>query len=1309
METSTWERSQGRALASGTVKYSVRPPNVYTNVNTPRRNALALDSPSNGGLFRGLGFHVHEDKSNGIAPDEAAEFVRKSIQRNGGSISPIPSLDMVSIIIIPKITTYTIQPRPSPPSSSSYTSRPLGAGTSGDAYGMPAPAPAPAPALVHYAPLSNEFAWGDPAFYDAKQTWTPDLLIRYFEETVRDGQVIQRRKVVVKRDWIGACFRAGRVLGDADDWGGLRIRGTYDLPPLTPMPTPWTSITPHLYPAPRQKHSSSQGPFAAAPSHQPIQWEHPRPNRSQAQNLWVPFDSAPAQERPKGHIWTSYHPYSHTTRRQPVISSDNARQFQPIDTACYPPPYRREAAQYPPESSGCGASGSITHSTPITPITPMNVARYHAIQVPSQATAGQPPHNPPQPWSHNAHFFQNTQSTQSDHGVVRSNYDSTQILTDGTSFGPSNPLTAQRPSKNRHRSEGHPAAIDLSRPCTSSAVAQGAQPRPVFVDGRGSALTFHLPAKYSEFLQRAIESGGGRIRSAHKAQFIILPTTVIESATAVIRRGGGREGLDRWGAQKWLVSEQWIIECLSRGRTIHPGPFLLRDATLGQVHPPIFQMSKTSRSILDNGQHMQTEMQTPSSAGTSQVGGKQLTSQLPDPPDHSSSEPVMIDITVPEACTPPNTLDLSIEPQPLVPSQETRTTPHPPTTPATETPAPVSLLSMSTADEANLTLLRYEFEAKPESQSSFDFLVDMHAKYPDVKWSVLFLSKKFRNMARAATLEIEHTILPAPVAHSAPESPPRVSADQRSSQLKEAATTPRERKTKYRKGETKEQRKKARAKAKGKTVDQMIAGLLDVKKKKKKTKRSHPKKPQFPKESLALCDLWSEEGEDDHPVTTDSSTSAEAVSEDLSFAAESLVNAHRIGATTRAASDDAGRTQNDPLAYPNRRSQLSAAEAESSLSSDDVPSAPPTDAEHNHEPADRSAPADISMEVRPPDSVSHAAGYDEEQTTSLIRLFAGEIRADPAAENEIPGHDAADDQARPISSVEATKPFNSPQAAEHPCHPPNDVNVAPVLKDYPVWIDMTGSTHLCALLGEGPSPTLSAGSMPESPLMHLPSSLPPSPVSKPPNIDLPNNDSYGNLYNNGYEGDVDIDSDADRTLVDLEDTNSGLDKNGTYPFAPGASPTDASSVSNGALGIICGNVQKNQTIIELGLLIPDSSDQDYAEGEGETAASETTTHTHDTSIQEHQEGPSMIRKRKWTYDNDDAQKRALCDMMEGEHNSGHAAVREGSYADMRSSDSGDETEEDIPLRLLERESTTGSNDMSGEKGTSEPKWSLQVR
>ncbi|WWC92008.1 uncharacterized protein L201_006962 [Kwoniella dendrophila CBS 6074] len=146
-------------------------------------------------LFQDIGFYVHHSSDSSGEPSHKS-FLDVIIESYGGSIYPIPSKLEVQIILIdlpesqPRCQNYLI-------------------------------------------PLDNNSIWMDPEKLDQEEGWTPELLIRYFEDTIRDSVRIKGRKVVLGYEWIKTCLKVQKVLGQEDDWGGWRVRGTYD--PLFPQ------------------------------------------------------------------------------------------------------------------------------------------------------------------------------------------------------------------------------------------------------------------------------------------------------------------------------------------------------------------------------------------------------------------------------------------------------------------------------------------------------------------------------------------------------------------------------------------------------------------------------------------------------------------------------------------------------------------------------------------------------------------------------------------------------------------------------------------------------------------------------------------------------------------------------------------------------------------------------------------------------------------------------------------------------------------------------------------------------------------
>ncbi|WWC95072.1 hypothetical protein V866_001924 [Kwoniella sp. B9012] len=135
-------------------------------------------------LFDGIGFYVHPIAKENILNSP----IGKEVMNHHGIIYPFPSLDQVKIIIIP-----------------------------------------PIPSPVNLIPLDPNFVWLDPDTLDEFRGWTPELLVRYFEDTIRNGDVIEGRKVVVGYGWVEKSLRAGRMLEREDNWAGWRVRGSYDI------------------------------------------------------------------------------------------------------------------------------------------------------------------------------------------------------------------------------------------------------------------------------------------------------------------------------------------------------------------------------------------------------------------------------------------------------------------------------------------------------------------------------------------------------------------------------------------------------------------------------------------------------------------------------------------------------------------------------------------------------------------------------------------------------------------------------------------------------------------------------------------------------------------------------------------------------------------------------------------------------------------------------------------------------------------------------------------------------------------------
>ncbi|WVF67387.1 hypothetical protein IAT40_002143 [Kwoniella sp. CBS 6097] len=1043
--------------------------------NYPGTVFSAMQQQHNGLLFRRLNFYLHEPKCKDGAPDAFAEILRATVQVSGGRIYPIPSLDHVSIIIIPTIPTYSYQPdSPACPSSTSTSNS--------DSTTRHAP--------IHYAPLSNHFAWGDPDTYDSKGTWTPELLIRYFEETIRTGQVVKRRKVVVTREWVGACFRAGRVLGDGDDWGGYRIRGTYDLSPPKQTPLP---MDPLIYSGEGQQAFMAQQPNP--PPVRPIlgTQQQNMSIHSQAQNLLVPPPPS-IIERSKRHEWTSFHPL-HSARHQPILAPRNSgANLSPIDTTIYPPPFGFATETHPAQVGGLSRprATTIMPPTPITPITPVHLSTNQNPRVPSQGIQW--------PSGFMPHFLQHDLDTI--HQFP--NAQGATTLSAQSTMGPPPPVTATAPHLQHHVAsaqrppDGLPDLGPLLRTNQASMSSistsgnQIMQIEPIFVDGHGQPLTFHLPAKNSNNLQRTIEFAGGKITSDTKAQFVILPSHFIDTARALLKAGDGTDcsELYRWGQAKSLVSEQWIDGCLKRGHTIDPFPFMLKinnepatgvakrhHADSSQTRDvPTSKKSRVTVTVAtaplvpsQSASEIPSTLRTDSSTSTQRISSPQLLLKPLEAPHPKQIQPEtsckLLTAASAEADITPSSLTLELNhvntPQTLLDALAGPFRQEQPAGDAKplESVAPTKLiknnsskkpgalgeeclgtsakatssplLEWSADDDANLNLLLKHLQQKRPDQSPFDFLAEMHISYPSVKWSTLYLSKRFGNLLQDfPTLDAQSTVSPAEFTPFVPSVLPVSSATNAPPKFKSNTHT----RTLHTRDKDRKNKKK---KVKTKTVDKMIANLL------RRKRKGRPKKHE--PEERDLDDLWSED--------------------DGSLASGTL----------EGFQPQSNPAENDNEADTCEREQIdvrdTAVQADPAMRNDTLTIAPPH--------VDAIVPADPTVNLTE-SAFTPAPAQDEGLGFGLVHWESEPHDVD---------HVLVSRDSSPLSS-------QSPHLLE----------IFPsIFPDLPTWIDLAGIIHRCVVLGEEVSPSNVSYSMPDSPLTPLPSSPPcPCPcASSLPNIETP--------------------------------------------------------------------------------------------------------------------------------------------------------------------------------------------------------------
>nr|XP_019001236.1 uncharacterized protein I203_05941 [Kwoniella mangroviensis CBS 8507]OCF64697.1 hypothetical protein I203_05941 [Kwoniella mangroviensis CBS 8507] len=256
-------------------------------------------------LFDGLGFYVHPIVEEHIINSP----IGKAITSRQSIIYPLPSLDQVQIIVIPLM-------------------------------------PFSGPMSKGLKPLDPNFVWLDPDTLNDTRSWTPELLVRYFEDTIRKGEVIEGRKVVVGYGWVEKCLKAGRVLGSEDDWDGWRVRPAFH-------------VVRHSRPYLQQTYTSESQP----PVLQPIL------SRALPSGTNIPIPELIASETAKDY----------TTRQS------NLKKY----SESQPPYYPKE--RYHPYPTPSGASLTHERARPLQPLLTLDKPLHHRkrgnktpIIVPSQ-------------------------------------------------------------------------------------------------------------------------------------------------------------------------------------------------------------------------------------------------------------------------------------------------------------------------------------------------------------------------------------------------------------------------------------------------------------------------------------------------------------------------------------------------------------------------------------------------------------------------------------------------------------------------------------------------------------------------------------------------------------------------------------------------------------------------------------------------------------------------------------------------------------------------------------------------------------
>ncbi|OCF77502.1 hypothetical protein I204_01490 [Kwoniella mangroviensis CBS 8886] len=510
-------------------------------------------------LFDGLGFYVHPIVEEHIINSP----IGKAITSRQSIIYPLPSLDQVQIIVIPLM-------------------------------------PFSGPMSKGLIPLDPNFVWLDPDTLNDTRSWTPELLVRYFEDTIRKGEVIEGRKVVVGYGWVEKCLKAGRVLGSEDDWDGWRVRPAFH-------------VVRHSRPYLQQTYTSESQP----PVLQPIL------SRALPSGTNIPILELIASETAKDYTTRQsnlkkysesqppyypkerYHPYP--TPSGASLTNERARPLQPLLTLDKPLHHRKRGNKTPiivPSQKIIKARYSVRTGSnlqlqmPILQPTSMvglskptwwDMSRSRTINIP----------NTPTQW----------QMAMNQNGKVERR----EANSSGTVTSVDTHTQAQTKilEKENEMSERPKHLLD-TRAVLATQPLQGekcqAQTKFIFIDSHGKPMKMYLAPNIHPVYQEKIKTKGGQLCTRLHASIAIFYRTATDPSplmpTSIAENEAG------WNCGKKgqvTVTLDWLKVCLEKGKLIDTKGYqiVFQKSTRNEGYSAYTTLSSKKRKVVPFTAHSQ--------------------------------------------------------------------------------------------------------------------------------------------------------------------------------------------------------------------------------------------------------------------------------------------------------------------------------------------------------------------------------------------------------------------------------------------------------------------------------------------------------------------------------------------------------------------------------------------------------------------------------------------------------------------------------------------------------------------------------
>ncbi|WVR09686.1 hypothetical protein IAU60_006761 [Kwoniella sp. DSM 27419] len=451
-----------------------------------------LDAPGQvSRLFEGHGFYICPEGAE--ASGDSDDALVETLELCGGRVFLTPTAAQVSLLIIARVGSGV---------SSTSSSGTL---------------------------LLDE---GDPwQETDEVQRWTVELLVRHFEEISKGGtSLFPMQKVVLAREWVEACLRAGKVLDGSSGWAGCRIRGSF----------------------------AQQEPFSL-----PTRWDPARPSPSSDDRTawpilsWADMSALATPSLPDASFGPSS---TQSTSLTTVLETPRLAS---------PPEHElRRTSTWTPLTSPVGSSTGSDFLGPSRFNGNRQSMFPNPIQLGSRSQQHTPSERAPDPL--NPPLWTSTPVTATNDTwkrMDRLNAASGQSA--GATFMPAPPKLSH-PSTSRSAVPS-PVALNTNGYQGNTQFAHSVPNPPVFLDRSGRRLSFGLAQPDNALLRQAILYGDGQIVPMWSAPIVVIPSAYMEPPTATWRAHSEAffRCLGPRSRDTLVVSEEWVYQCMAKRELVN--------------------------------------------------------------------------------------------------------------------------------------------------------------------------------------------------------------------------------------------------------------------------------------------------------------------------------------------------------------------------------------------------------------------------------------------------------------------------------------------------------------------------------------------------------------------------------------------------------------------------------------------------------------------------------------------------------------------------------------------------------------------